>query len=54
MWTLMVWLFQYQINFASSPWLGMAAFVIASIPTLLVFIFCQRMILRGVIIPTEK
>ncbi len=54
MWTLMVWLFQFQINFADQPWLGMAAFVIASIPTLLVFLFCQRLILRGIIIPTEK
>jgi len=54
MWTLMVWLFQFQINHAQMPWLGMAAFAVASIPTLLVFLFCQRLILRGIIIPTEK
>jgi multiple sugar transport system permease protein len=54
MWTLMVWLFQFRINYAAYPWLGMAAFVIASLPTLLVFVFCQRIILRGIIIPTEK
>jgi len=54
MWTLMVWLFQFQINPAQMPWLGMAAFAVASIPTLLVFLFCQRLILRGIIIPTEK
>lgn len=54
MWTLMVWVFQFQMNNSTQPWLGMAAFAIASIPTLLVFIFCQRIILRGIIIPTEK
>ncbi len=54
MWTLMVWLFQFQMNYSARPWLGMAAFVIASVPTLLVFVFCQRLILRGTIIPTEK
>jgi ABC-type glycerol-3-phosphate transport system permease component len=32
----------------------MASFVVASVPTLLVFLFCQRIILRGIIIPTEK
>jgi ABC-type glycerol-3-phosphate transport system permease component len=36
------------------PYMVMAGFVIASIPTLLVFIFCQRIILRGIIIPTMK
>ena len=54
MWTLMVWLFQFQMNYAGYPWFGMAAFVIASIPTLLVFVFCQWIILQGIIIPTEK
>lgn len=54
MWTLMVWLFQFYQTFSAQPWLGMAAFVMASVPTLLVFIFCQRIILRGIIIPTEK
>ncbi|MCD6362222.1 MAG: hypothetical protein J7M38_15290 [Armatimonadetes bacterium] len=32
----------------------MAAFVLASIPTLLVFMFCQNIILRGIIIPQMK
>lgn len=54
MWTIMVWLFQFQAVNAAKPWLGMASFVVASLPTLLVFIFCQRIILRGIIIPTEK
>jgi ABC-type glycerol-3-phosphate transport system permease component len=32
----------------------MASLVIASIPTLLVFIFCQNIILRGIIVPSFK
>ncbi|MBI3921984.1 MAG: ABC transporter permease subunit [Armatimonadetes bacterium] len=52
MWTLMVWLQQM------SGWAPMsmvyAALVLAAIPTLLVFIFCQNIIMRGVILPMEK
>ena len=32
----------------------MAVFVLASIPTLLVFMFCRNIILRGIIIPQMK
>jgi multiple sugar transport system permease protein len=31
-----------------------AALVLAAIPTLLVFVFCQNIIMRGIIVPTEK
>jgi len=31
-----------------------ASLVIAAIPTLLVFIFCQNIIIRGIVVPTEK
>jgi len=31
-----------------------AALVLAAIPTLLVFIFCQNIIMRGIILPVEK
>ena len=54
MWTLMVWMYQYQQTASDFPYMVMAAFVLASIPTLLVFVFCQRIILRGIIIPTMK
>jgi ABC-type glycerol-3-phosphate transport system permease component len=37
-----------------TPWVITAGFVVASIPTLLVFVFCQRIILRGIIIPSMK
>jgi len=55
-WTLMVWLFQFQQeqNMARTPSVGMAALVVASIPTLIVFMFCQKIIMRGIIIPSMK
>lgn len=52
MWTLMVFLYQFQQTY-SVP-LVMASLVITAIPTLLVFIFCQNIILRGIVIPTFK
>jgi len=52
MWTLMVFLYQFQ-QIYSVP-LVMASLVITAIPTLLVFIFCQNIILRGIVIPTFK
>ena len=51
-WTLMVWLQQMQVWAPQS--MIFAALVLAAIPTLLVFIFAQNVIMRGVIIPTEK
>ena len=55
MWTIMVWLYQFQMRYtATEPWLVMASLVIVSIPTLLMFLFCQRIILRGIIIPQMK
>jgi len=55
MWTIMVWLFQFQMQYtATEPWLVMASLVVVSVPTLLMFLFCQRIILRGIIIPTMK
>ena len=52
MWTLMVWLFQMQIW--APQFLVYAGLVLAAMPTLLVFIFCQNIIMRGIIIPSEK
>jgi ABC-type glycerol-3-phosphate transport system permease component len=52
MWTMMVFLYEFQ---QSAP-LGViiASLVIASLPTLLVFVFCQNIILRGIVVPTFK
>jgi multiple sugar transport system permease protein len=52
MWTLMVWLYQLQQNYGSG--VMNAAFVLAAVPTLLVFLVAQRQILKGIVIPTEK
>ena len=57
MWTLMVWLYQFQLKYTAEiqmPYMVMAGFVITSIPTLLVVVFCQRIILRGIVIPSMK
>jgi len=54
MWTIAVWLYQASMWWASSPWIVSAGFVLASIPTLIVFISCQKIILRGIIIPSMK
>jgi ABC-type glycerol-3-phosphate transport system permease component len=31
-----------------------ASLIITAIPTLLVFIFCQKIILRGIVVPSDK
>lgn len=49
MWTLMVWVYQLQGSVHESA--QIAALVVVMIPTLLVFVFCQRMIMRGVVLP---
>ncbi len=52
MWTFMVFLYEFQ-QLHTVP-MVMASLVVAAIPTLLVFIFCQNIILRGIVIPTFK
>ena len=52
MWTLMVHIYELMQRASSS--VGYAALVIAAIPSLLVFIFFQNIIIRGIVIPMEK
>ncbi|PID26484.1 MAG: hypothetical protein CR982_10110 [Candidatus Cloacimonadota bacterium] len=52
MWTMMVHI--YQLIQKSSSGVGFAALVIASIPTFLVFVFFQNIIIKGIVVPTEK
>ncbi len=52
MWTLMPWLYQLQMN--SGPGIVFASLLIAAIPTFLVFICCQNVIMRGIVVPVEK
>lgn len=49
---LAVWLHQFQEN-ASTP-LVFASILVTSIPTLLIFLFTQRTIMRGIAVPAEK
>jgi len=52
MWTLMVWL--YQLRQMSGQGVIYASLLIAAIPTFLIFVFCQRIIMRGIVVPVEK
>ena len=52
MWTLMVWLYQLQQNYG--PGIMNAAFVLAAIPTLVIFLLAQGQIMRGIVVPSEK
>lgn len=52
MWTMMVYL--YQLQQTSSQAVGFAALIVAAVPTLIVFIFCQNIIIKGIVVPTEK
>jgi multiple sugar transport system permease protein len=52
MWTMMVHI--YQLQGGSSQSVSFASLVIAAVPTLLVFVFCQNIIMRGIVVPTEK
>ena len=52
MWTLMVWLYAFTSDQGGYVPLVMASLVVASIPTLLIFVFAQRVIMRGIILPS--
>ncbi len=55
MWTISVWMYQAnQIWSIAYPWIVTAGFVVVSIPTLFVFLFCQKIILEGIVIPQMK
>ncbi|NOY80060.1 MAG: carbohydrate ABC transporter permease [Kiritimatiellaeota bacterium] len=52
MWTMMVWLYQLQMR--SGQAVVYASLIIAGIPTLLIFVFAQNIIMRGIVVPVEK
>jgi multiple sugar transport system permease protein len=52
MWTIMVWLYQLQQTAHQS--VVFAALVLAALPTLLVFVLAQRVIMQGIVVPIEK
>ena len=51
-WTLMVWI--YQLQNTAPKTVMMAALTLAALPTLLVFLFTQRVIMRGIVLPGER
>jgi len=53
-WTLAVWMYQMSQQLGEQPWAVMAGFVLVSIPTAVVFIACQKIILRGIVLPSMK
>ena len=53
-WTLAVWMYQLSQTFAHQPWCVMAGFVLVSLPTAAAFLLCQRVILRGIVLPSMK
>jgi multiple sugar transport system permease protein len=52
MWTLMV--FIYQLQQSAPKAVMMAAVTLAAVPTLVVFLFAQRVIMRGIVLPGER
>ena len=52
MWTLMIWIFQLQIRAPQA--VIYTSVIIVAIPTFIVFIFCQNIIIRGIVVPVEK
>lgn len=52
MWTIMVYLFKLQTE-ASQPVI-FASLLVAAIPTLMIFMSCQKIIMKGIVIPSEK
>lgn len=54
-WTLAVWMYQMSAEtFAGQPWCVTAGFVLVSIPTAAVFLACQKVIMRGIVLPSMK
>ena len=52
MWTLMVWL--YNLQQSSCQGVVFASLIIAAIPIFIMFVFCQKIIMRGIVVPVEK
>lgn len=52
MWTLMVWIYQMQQGAGSG--IVYASILLTAIPTLVVYLCTQNIIMRGIIVPSEK
>jgi ABC-type glycerol-3-phosphate transport system permease component len=47
-------MYQMSQQMSDQPWAVMAGFVMVSIPTAIVFFACQKIILRGIVLPSMK
>ena len=54
MWTIAVWMYQASQWWQHNPWIVSAGFVVVSIPTMIVFLASQKVILKGIVIPSMK
>ncbi len=52
MWTLMVWL--YELQQQKGQGVIYASLIVAAIPTFIIFVFAQKIIMRGIVVPVEK
>jgi len=52
MWTIMVYI--YQLRAQVGPPVVYASLIITALPTLIVFVTCQNIILRGIVVPSDK
>ena len=53
MWTLMVWIYELQTS-GAPMYVMMAALTLAAVPTLLAFLLAQKVIMKGIILPSFK
>ena len=53
MWTMMVWLYELQSD-GAPQYVQLAAMTLMSLPLLVIFLFAQRTIMRGIILPSFK
>ncbi|MGI4791436.1 MAG: carbohydrate ABC transporter permease [Janthinobacterium lividum] len=53
MWTIMVWIYELQSS-GAPMYVMMAALTLATLPTLLVFLLTQNVIMKGIILPSFK
>jgi len=52
MWTLMVWL--YELQQQKGQGVIYASLIVAAVPTFVIFVFAQKIIMRGIVVPVEK
>ncbi|MHC4198678.1 MAG: carbohydrate ABC transporter permease, partial [Planctomycetota bacterium] len=53
MWTLMVWVYDFQMKNPGNNYV-MAATALVSVPPLIIFFFANRIIMKGIVIPSLK